>query len=158
VSARAAVSYSGPARAVVRSWKEQGIRPLASVAAGLVAELVPRPSADVVTYVPPDGDRSLRRGHQPAHALARELGRCWGLEVTPLLARRRRVARQTGLGREERRRNMRRAFTAVAVGGASVVLIDDVYTTGATAAAASTALRSGGAARVEVVTFARTVR
>jgi predicted amidophosphoribosyltransferase len=39
-----------------------------------------------------------------------------------------------------------------------VVLVDDVYTTGATANAASSALRKGGARRVEVVTFARTIR
>jgi predicted amidophosphoribosyltransferase len=39
-----------------------------------------------------------------------------------------------------------------------VLLVDDVYTTGATVAAAATALRHAGARRVEVVTFARTVR
>jgi predicted amidophosphoribosyltransferase len=39
-----------------------------------------------------------------------------------------------------------------------VVLVDDVYTTGATAAAAAAALRKGGARRVEVATFARTIR
>ena len=39
-----------------------------------------------------------------------------------------------------------------------VCLVDDVYTTGATANAAASALRKGGARRVEVVTFARTIR
>jgi predicted amidophosphoribosyltransferase len=39
-----------------------------------------------------------------------------------------------------------------------VLLVDDVYTTGATAAAGATALRRAGALRVDVVTFARTVR
>jgi predicted amidophosphoribosyltransferase len=38
------------------------------------------------------------------------------------------------------------------------VLVDDVYTTGATASAAAAELRRAGATRVEVVTFARTVR
>jgi predicted amidophosphoribosyltransferase len=33
-----------------------------------------------------------------------------------------------------------------------------VYTTGATVGAAATALRTAGAGRIEVVTFARTVR
>jgi predicted amidophosphoribosyltransferase len=40
----------------------------------------------------------------------------------------------------------------------TATLIDDVYTTGATANAAAAALRRGGARRVEVVTFARTIR
>jgi predicted amidophosphoribosyltransferase len=39
-----------------------------------------------------------------------------------------------------------------------VALIDDVYTTGATAAAAASTLRGGGANRVAIVTFARTIR
>ena len=53
---------------------------------------------------------------------------------------------------------MRGAFAATAAASGTVLLVDDVYTTGATAGAAATALRAAGAARVEVVTFARTVR
>jgi predicted amidophosphoribosyltransferase len=41
---------------------------------------------------------------------------------------------------------------------ARIALVDDVYTTGATVNAASSALRKGGARRVEVVTFARAIR
>jgi len=158
-SARAAVQYAGPARAFVRGWKERGVRPLASVAAELVVAHVPRPeAADVITYIPPDGDRSRRRGHQPAEGLARELARRWHLEVAPILVRRRRVRRQTGLPLAERRRNVRGAFGASSRVRGTVVLVDDVYTTGATAAAAASALRAGGAGAVHVVTFARVVR
>jgi predicted amidophosphoribosyltransferase len=38
------------------------------------------------------------------------------------------------------------------------VLVDDVYTSGSTVGVAATALRKGGARRVDVVTFARVVR
>lgn len=158
-SARAAVCYAGPAKAAVRAWKEGGVRPLARVAADLVAAYVPRPSAaDVITYIPPDGDRSRRRGHQPSESLARELARRWEVEPAALLTRRRHVGRQTGLPLEERRRNVRGAFgTAGRVHG-RVVLVDDVYTTGATVGAAATALMAAGARSVHVVTFARAVR
>jgi ComF family protein len=157
-SARAGFAYADSARAFVRGWKERGARPLAAVAAELVAGRVPRPAADVIAYIPPDNDRSLRRGHQPAEMLARELGRRWGLPVAPLLARQRRVARQTGLPRDERRRNMRGAFAARGRVPGRVLLVDDVYTTGATVSSAATALRAAGASRVDVVTFARALR
>jgi predicted amidophosphoribosyltransferase len=123
---------------------------------------VPRPAADVITYIPPDGDRSARRGHHPAQRLASELADRWGLDVVPILVRTRRVTRQTGLSHAERRRNVRGAFAAVAASGgplpATILVVDDVYTTGATAAAAASALRAAGARTVHVVTFARTVR
>jgi predicted amidophosphoribosyltransferase len=152
------VAYTGATRELVRAWKERGLRPLAIVAADLVVEIVPRPAADVITYIPPDGDRSLRRGHHPAQRLARELSVRWELEVRALLTRTRPVARQAGLSRPDRRRNVRGAFCATHAVPRRVALVDDVYTTGATAAAAASALRAGGARHVDVVTFARAVR
>jgi predicted amidophosphoribosyltransferase len=158
-SAHAAVCYTGVARGVVRAWKERGLRRLVPVAAALVCERVPRPAADVITYIPPDGDRSVKRGHHPALDLAQALGERWNLPVARLVDRVRPVARQTELTRAERRRNVRGAFAAArARVPPVVVLVDDVYTTGATADAAARALRRAGAARVVVVTFARTVR
>jgi competence protein ComFC len=157
-SARASVEYDARVRALVSAWKEHGLRDLASGAAGIVAEVVAVPTrAHVITYVPPDGDRSLKRGHHPPARLARELGSRWGLPVRPLLERTRPLRPQRGLGRRERQRNVRGAFRARATRG-SVLLVDDVYTTGATVSAAATALRRSGASSVEVVTFARAVR
>jgi ComF family protein len=157
-SARAAVEYDGRVRALVSAWKERGLRDLAARAAGIVAEVVAVPTrAHVITYVPPDGDRSLKRGHHPPARLARELGRRWGLPVRPLLERTRPLRPQRGLGRRERQRNVHGAFRARATHG-TVLLVDDVYTTGATVSAAATALRRSGASSVEVVTFARAVR
>jgi len=138
---------------MVGGWKERGLRRIAAEAAGLVVDAVPRPSVEALTFVPPDGDRNLRRGHHPAERLARELGRCWELPVVLLLARQGASRRQRGLSLPERRRNVARAFAARPCDGA-VLLVDDVYTTGATAHAAASALRT----RVEVVTFARAIR
>src|SRR5262249_27528243 len=100
-----------------------------------------------------------KRGHHPARRLARELGELWELETAPLLQRAGPVARQTGLSRVERRRNVRGAFVGVrAKGLRSVILVDDVFTTGATADAGARALRAAGARAVHVVTFARALR
>ncbi|HEX2044706.1 MAG TPA: hypothetical protein VHF23_03655, partial [Gaiellaceae bacterium] len=81
----------------------------------------------------------------------------WELPAVPLLARRRRVERQRGLSRVQRRANVRDAFSA-ATAPPAVALVDDVYTTGATVAAAAVALRRAGARSVHAVTFARAVR
>jgi predicted amidophosphoribosyltransferase len=157
-SARAAVEYEVGVRMVVSAWKDRGLRDLGSLAAELVVEALPRPSGRFVTFVPPDGDRSLKRGHHPPARLAHELGRRWELPVAPILERTRPLRPQRGLGRDERRRNVRDAFRAAAPVSGPVVLVDDVYTTGATASAAASALCRAGATSVDVVTFARTVR
>jgi ComF family protein len=158
-SARAAVEYDAAVKALVSAWKERGLRRLAEVAAALVEETVPRPpEAAALAFIPPDGDRSVKRGHHPAERLARELGRRWGLPVLPLLGRTRTLPAQRGLSLVERRRNVRNAFRATRKPPSTVVLVDDVYTTGSPVGAAASALRKAGARRVSVVTFARAVR
>jgi predicted amidophosphoribosyltransferase len=157
-SARAAVAYDGPARALIHGWKERGLRHAADLAVDLVDTHVETPAADMIAYIPPDHDRQLRRGMHPAEGLARELAARWGVEALPLLARVHSVPRQTGRSRVERRQSVRGAFTAPRGAPDTVVLVDDVYTTGSTAAAAASALRTAGTRNVHVVTFARTVR
>jgi ComF family protein len=155
--ARAAVEYDDPVRHVVAAWKERGLRGLAAWAAEVVVEELPRPDATCLVFVPGDPDRRLRRGHA-AERFAAELGERWMLPCEPLLRRTRGSVRQRGLRQAERRRNVAGAFLAADGVPARVTLIDDVYTTGATVDAAASALRKGGARRVEVVTFARTIR
>ncbi|MFL5931998.1 MAG: ComF family protein [Gaiellaceae bacterium] len=140
------------------AWKERGLRGLAEDAGALVAEVVSRPRAYTITYVPPDADRALERGHHPAERLARALEPRWQLPVVPLLERTRPARPQRGLGLAERRANVRGGFRAAGDVPTRVVLLDDVYTSGATVAAAASALRKGGARHVDVITFARAVR
>jgi ComF family protein len=150
--ARAATEYDASVRRLVRSWKERGLRSLGAAAALVIVERLPRPDADVVTFVPPDGGRRLERGFHPAEQLARAVASAWGLPCESLLTRAG-GTRQRGLSRAERRRNVAHAFSGDAA-GRRVVLVDDVYTTGATAHAAARSLRT----QVEVVTFARATR
>jgi predicted amidophosphoribosyltransferase len=156
--ARAALEYDQRVRRVVGAWKERGLRHLAAWAAGVVAESLACPEGACLTFVPGDPDRRLRRGHHPAERLAAELAAVWDLPLEPLLIRVRGSPRQRGLTQVQRRRNIAGVFLAQERVPARVVLVDDVYTTGATAGAAASALNKGGARRVEVVTFARTIR
>lgn len=155
--ARAAVLYEGPARPIVLAWKEGGLRRLAGLAADVMVAELPPPAVDAVVFVPPDPDRGLRRGRHPAQELAEALARRWGLAVADVLERTSPGRRQRGMSLAERRRNVRGAYAATAA-PSRACLVDDVYTTGATVGACATALRAAGAARVEVVTFARAVR
>jgi predicted amidophosphoribosyltransferase len=156
-TARAAVAYDDGVRAIVTGWKEHGLRGLAATAAEVVVASLDRPDVDALTFVPPDRNRLLQRGHHPAERLARELGRRWDLPVDARLSRTGTASRQAGATLAERRRNVRGAFSAEAASG-TICLIDDVYTSGATASAAASALRKSGAGTVTVIAFARALR
>jgi predicted amidophosphoribosyltransferase len=155
-TARAAVGYDEAARRLVHAWKERGLRRLAVETAELVAERLPPPEVDALTFVPADRTRRLKRGHNPAERLALELAVAWELPCLPLLERTR-GGRQRGSSATERR-TVRGAFRPTGPAPHRVVVIDDVYTTGATAAAAAAALRKAGARRVEAIALARALR
>jgi predicted amidophosphoribosyltransferase len=156
-SARAAVAYDERVRRVVAGWKENGLRRLAATAADVVVAAISRPSVEALTFVPPDRDRGLKRGHHPAERLALALGDRWELPVLAALARPRASQRQRGSSLADRRRNVQGAFAAQRA-PPTVCLVDDVFTSGATASAAATALRKAGAREVRIVTLARTLR
>lgn len=158
VSARGAVSLAGPAHALVRAWKDRGMRSAADVAAAVVVAVVEAPPAlAVLVPVPALRARAAWRGGDGAASLAASLAEAWQLDLAGPL-RRAGTRPQRGLDRDERRRNARAQFTAVGAISGHVLLVDDVYTTGATADVCARLLRRAGAARVDVVTFARAVR
>lgn len=111
---------------------------------------------DAVVAVPPTRSARLRRGYDHTRPLARVVAARLGApEATLLLAHER--SDQRGLGRQQRRMNMRGAFT-VASGArvpARILLVDDVMTTGATLDAAAAALLDAGAREVRAAVVAR---
>jgi ComF family protein len=124
---------------------------------------------DLVIPVPLHGGRMRTRGFNQALLLLRnwpkrmnssEYGENAVCIAPELLKRARSTPPQTGLGRKQRMKNLRGAFTVPIpdqVKNRRVLLVDDVYTTGATADACTGALRRAGAARVDVLTLARTM-
>ncbi len=116
--------------------------------------------ADCIVPIPLARMRLLSRRYNQAQILAAEVSLRSGTPLLPqALIRVRPTARQIGLTRRERERNVAGAFainarSSSAISGKSVLLIDDVITTGATVAAAAKVLRKAGAARVSVLALA----
>ena len=110
-SARAAVAYDDAVRAARARLEGARAAPPGRAGGGSrrrgVAAAAER---GALTFVPPDRDRSLQRGHHPAERLARELGERWSLPVGALVARTRPAPRQRGLALADRRRNVAGAF------------------------------------------------
>jgi predicted amidophosphoribosyltransferase len=155
--ARSALAYEGSARTLVHRLKDGGLRGLAAVAADAVVEAVPPPEVDVLTWVPADRWRTIRRGYHPPELLARRLAGRWGVEARPLLRGPLWRRAQRGLSPAARRANVRGAFSAAGAVPGAVAVVDDVHTTGATLSACGTALRRGGARRIVALTLARAV-
>jgi ComF family protein len=162
-TARAALAYGGPARAVVLALKHGDRQHLAAVMAPhMLRAAGPMPPGALLVPVPLHRWRLWRRGFNQAAALAQALGRLSGLAVDPtVLVRIRATQSSQGLNRSARAANVRGAFRVVdraRIKGRDIVLVDDVLTTGATAEACAHRLRRAGARSVHVLTFARVVR
>ena len=160
--ARAVARYDGLMRKLVHDFKFNDTHDARRLFGRWLCQTAPEliNAADCIVPVPLARFRLLSRRYNQAQILAAELSRQADKPCLPLaLLRTRSTARQIGLTRRERQRNVSGAF-AVAPGataqiaGKSVLLIDDVMTTGATVSAATKALKTAGAARVDVLALA----
>ena len=116
---------------------------------------------DVIIPVPLHPKRLRWRGFNQSVLLARQVSRACGLPMDLfVLHRSKETPPQTQLTEEERRKNVRHAFSLnpqKSVKGKKVLLVDDVYTSGATVNECSRTLKRGGAKEIYVLTLARAV-
>jgi len=155
---RAAPAGANALAIAVQALKYRRRRVVAQTLGALLAERYPYGDALLVP-VPLHPRRLRERGFNQALLLERVLGRHRELAVAArALVRTRHTRAQPGLAAEERRRNLRDAFTVTSpatVRGRNIVLVDDVLTTGATADACARSLLAAGAVRVDVYTVGR---
>jgi ComF family protein len=162
---RAAVRYDDISRVLVHSLKYGDRLDLAPAMGRWMAraghELLAE--ADLLVPVPLHWRRLWARRFNQSAALAEEIARMSQVAVGHGALRRvRATVQQVGLSKEERAENVQGAFRVDAEGKGLIarqrlVLIDDVMTSGATAQACARALLRAGAARVDVLVFARVV-
>ena len=163
--ARAVCRFDGTARDLVHKLKYGDRTELALTMGAMMAqagrELLA--DADLIVPVPLHRWRLWTRRFNQAAALAGVLSRQGhALLAQDVLIRGKRTRQQVGLTRAQRADNLQGAFKVPAsarprLEQKRVLLIDDVLTTGATANAAARALLRRGAAKVDILTFARVV-
>jgi ComF family protein len=169
--ARAAMVYDQQSMAIIHRFKYAGKTQLAKPFGGLLLNTYLRywqsEAIDLILPVPLHGQKFRRRGFNQSYLMVD----CWRAVAalnplkapptrlrTDVLNRNKATASQTGLGRQQRLKNVKGAFSVrlpAAVHARKILVVDDVYTTGATVDECARALLAAGAAQVDVLTLAR---
>ncbi len=163
--ARAVGVYDAVLLEVIHRFKYRGRINLGEVLGRFMAEFryedLRIEDYSLIVPVPLHRRRLKERGFNQAVVLAREISRRHAVPMDfGVLKRKIYTEPQTGLGRDDRLRNIRGAFEVVrpeAVKEKKVLLIDDVYTTGSTVRECARVLGKCGASEVAALTLARAV-
>jgi ComF family protein len=159
---RAAVAYDELSRSLAIRLKYGRKVAIARTMARYMAPLVQNDGDRLLVPVPLHPTRLWSRGFNQSALVARELSRRLGIAANPLaLKRTRRTPPLKGMSPLQRRKAVAGAFSvrdSAAIAGKTVILVDDVLTTGSTAESCARALKRAGAARVELVSWARVVK
>lgn len=159
---RAAVEYGEVARTLVMKLKYGRKVGAAATMATFMAPLARPEPGSILVPVPLHRWRLWSRGFNQSALVASDIAKRLGVEQRPrALIRTRRTRPLKGMGVRQRQREVARAFELAepaAVAGRHVILVDDVLTSGSTSEACAKVLLKGGAARVDLICFARVVR
>jgi ComF family protein len=152
--ARSALVFTRTLRAIIHHLKYSDRVSLANPLGAILKECLEREpfTGDLIIPVPLHPSRLRQRGFNQAELIAARLGRPIDAR---LLRRRKNTPSQTGLTRNERKRNLASAFEVCGEVKRNVIVVDDVYTTGSTMDEIARTLKRAGAQRVEVLTVAR---
>ena len=161
---RAPYVYNGAIMKAIHRFKYGAESSVADSLGPLLAEFAQRWARewdDIITIPVPLHPKRLReRGFNQSLLLARHVAGTRGSQPDFLSLRRVRHTRpQTGLKKEERRKNVQGAFhlnNADAFKGKKTLLVDDVATTGNTLNECARMLREAGASKVFCLTLVRT--
>jgi ComF family protein len=152
--ARSALLFTRTLREIIHHLKYSDRVSLAKPLGDILKQCLDREAftGNLVIPVPLHRSRERERGFNQAELIAAQLG----LPVaTRILKRRKNTPSQTGLSRNERKRNLASAFEVMSEVKGRIIVVDDVYTTGSTMNEIARTLKRSGAEHVEVLTVAR---
>lgn len=164
-AARAALKYDDHSKQMILAFKHGDKIHLR----GLLAKFLYQSGKDVlqganlIAPVPLHWWRMVKRKYNQAALLSSEIANYSGLDhEAHLLLRKKRTVPHENMSRDEREKNVSKAFTVNpkyvdSVKGKIIVLVDDVMTSGATVNECAKTLLKQGVAEVRVLTLARVV-
>lgn len=171
--ARAAMVYDQQSMAIIHRFKYAGKTQLSKPFGGLLLNTFLRywqgEAIDLILPVPLHRQKLRHRGFNQSYLMVDYWKRISALNPlaaphthlrTDVLSRSKATASQTGLGRQQRLKNVKGAFKVrlpETVHARKVLVVDDVYTTGATVNECACSLLGAGAAQVDVLTLARAI-
>ena len=150
-----ACRYRDPVKIAIQKVKYRLVYDIAKVLVDLLATQIYKfsiPQKVIVVPVPLHNKRKNWRGFNQAEILAKDLSKKFKVEYSDVLFRNRETKTQVGLTRDERKDNVRGAFSlrsdlrdpSAIVQSENIVLVDDVYTSGATMAECAKVLKKSG--------------
>lgn len=116
----------------------------------------------LIVPIPLHNSKFKKRGYNQAEILAKDLAERFNFPIQNLLIRTKNTKAQFGLGKKERKENIKNAFilnpkfdTPASVLDTNIFLVDDLATTGSTLLEAAKVLKRNGIKRVIGLTLAR---
>ncbi|MEO7813956.1 MAG: ComF family protein [Sphingomicrobium sp.] len=159
---RAAMAYGDIPRSLVMRLKYSRKVALAATMARYMRPLVEVEPDTILVPVPLHWTRIWWRGFNQSGLMAGKLAKLTGMRHEPaILERAKRTRSLKNMSPKQRADEVRAAFKVsdkAKVKGRRFLLVDDVLTSGSTSDACAKALLRAGAARVDLICFARVVR
>lgn len=157
-----ATRYRDPVKVAIKKVKYKWVYDIEKVLVDLVASQIWKfdiPKELILVSVPLHKKRKNWRGFNQAEILAKTLAKKFGVSYGDFLIRNRETKTQVGLSRDDRKKNVKGAFSLISnrhpeqdlgslLTGKNIMLVDDVYTSGATMAECAKVLKQAGAKSV----------
>lgn len=149
--------YQGPVKRAITKIKYKWVYDIEKILVDVLVDALWKfdlPGDLILVPVPLHAKRKRWRGFNQAEILAKDLAKRFSQPYEAVLGRNRETKTQVGLKRDERRENVKGAFSLDSlidgrkIGGKDFLLVDDVYTSGATMAECCRVLKRAGAREV----------